>query len=221
MDGEINVSQAVPSLTPDLVLRAYASGVFPMAESRANTRLYWVDPEWRAIFPMDGFHIPRRLARTVRTQPFELRIDTAFAEVIGSCAETVPGRTESWINARIVDLYEKLSAGGHAHSVECWRNDRLVGGLYGLALGGAFFGESMFSRERDASKIALVHLYERLRAGGFTLFDLQFMTEHLRQFGAVEVPRADYLQRLDAALKEPAKFYPDAGGAAQSITQTS
>ncbi len=221
MDGEINVSQAVSFLTPDLVLRAYASGVFPMAESRANTRLYWVDPEWRAIFPMDGFHISRRLARSVRAEPFEIRVDTAFAEVIRACAETVAGRTESWINERIVGLYEKLFAAGHAHSVECWRNDRLVGGLYGLALGGAFFGESMYSRERDASKIALVQLYERLRAGGFTLFDIQFITEHLRQFGAVEVPRADYLQQLDAALSVTANFYPDAGDAAQSITQTS
>ena len=206
MDGEINVSQAVPFLTPDLVLQAYASGVFPMAESRANTRLYWVDPEWRAIFPMEGFHIPRRLARTLRAEPFEVRFDTAFAAVIRTCAETVAGRTESWINERIVGLYEKLFAAGHAHSVECWRNERLVGGLYGLVLGGAFVGESMYSRERDASKVALVHLYERLRAAGFTLFDVQFMTEHLRQFGAVEIPRADYLQRLDAALKVTAEF---------------
>ena len=206
MDGEINVSQAVPFLIPDLVLQAYASGVFPMAESRANTRLYWVDPEWRAIFPMEGFHIPRRLARTLRAEPFEVRFDTAFAAVIRTCAETVAGRTESWINERIVGLYEKLFAAGHAHSVECWRNERLVGGLYGLVLGGAFFGESMYSRERDASKVALVHLYERLRAAGFTLFDVQFMTEHLRQFGAVEIPRADYLQRLDAALKVTAEF---------------
>ena len=142
----------------------------------------------------------------LRAEPFEVRFDTAFAAVIRTCAETVAGRTESWINERIVGLYEKLFAAGHAHSVECWRNERLVGGLYGLVLGGAFFGESMYSRERDASKVALVHLYERLRAAGFTLFDVQFMTEHLRQFGAVEIPRADYLQRLDAALKVTAEF---------------
>lgn len=192
-----------------------------MAESRTSAQLYWVDPEWRAIFPIDGFHIPRRLARTVQEAPFEVRVDSAFSEVIRACAETAAGRADSWINQRIIDLYEKLFAAGNAHSVECWRNNCLVGGLYGLALGGAFFGESMFSRERDASKVALVKLYERLRAGGFTLFDIQFMTEHLRQFGAVEIPRTDYLQRLDAALQVTADFYPDVGGTVQSITQTS
>jgi leucyl/phenylalanyl-tRNA--protein transferase len=206
LDGEFNVSQAVPRLTPDLVLRAYAAGVFPMAESREDPRLYWIDPEWRTIFPMDGFHISRRLARSVRAGTLKLRIDAAFSQVIRSCAEPVAERKDSWINSRIIELYEKLFAQGHAHSVECWKDDRLVGGLYGLALGGAFFGESMFSRERDASKVALVHLYERLRARGFTLFDVQFMTEHLRQFGAIEIPRADYLALLDAATSAAVRF---------------
>ena len=167
MNGEINVSQAAPFLTPQLVLEAYAAGVFPMAESRHDSRLYWIDPEWRAVFPMDAFHVPRRLARLIRRQPFEIRTDTAFRRVIEACAEPGGSRRESWINPRLVDLYDMLHDQGHAHSVECWQGERLVGGLYGITLGGAFFGESMFSGEPNASKVALVHLYEATLRGRF------------------------------------------------------
>ncbi|MFQ3622718.1 MAG: leucyl/phenylalanyl-tRNA--protein transferase [Acetobacteraceae bacterium] len=193
-------------ITPDLVLRAYRAGLFPMAERRDGDRLYWLDPELRGVLPLDRFHLPRRLARTVLGGPFSVRCDTAFGEVLLGCAAPTPDRPETWINADIERLFNALHAMGHAHSVECWREGRLAGGLYGVALGGAFFGESMFSLERDASKVALVHLVARLRLGGFRLLDTQFVTDHLARFGAIEVPRAEYRRQLAAALQAPARF---------------
>jgi leucyl/phenylalanyl-tRNA--protein transferase len=196
-----------PRITTDTLLRAYAAGVFPMAERRDDPNLFWVSPESRGIIPLDGFHVSHRLARTVRSDRFTVKTDAAFAEVMRACAEPGPERKESWINAEILRLYMELHKAGHAHSVECWREDRLVGGLYGVRLGGAFFGESMFSRERDASKVALVHLVARLTHGGFALLDAQFITSHLARFGAVEIPRREYLQRLQDALETTAQFY--------------
>jgi leucyl/phenylalanyl-tRNA--protein transferase len=193
-------------LNAPLLLRAYAAGIFPMAESADSADLYWFDPERRGILPLDDFHVPRRLRRTVRRGPFEVRFDSAFRAVIEACAEPTAERPKTWINHDIVRLYSELAAQGFAHSVECWRDGRLVGGLYGVALGAAFFGESMFSRETDASKVALVHLVARLRAGGYTLLDTQFVTAHLGRFGAVEIPRAEYRRRLAAALATPADF---------------
>jgi leucyl/phenylalanyl-tRNA--protein transferase len=195
-------------LNADLLLRAYASGIFPMARSRDELRLYWIDPEQRGILPLDGFHVPRSLRRTLKSERFEIRCDSAFETVMRACAEPTPERPESWINERIVGLFVELHGLGLAHSVEVWEDGRLAGGLYGLALGGAFFGESMFSRRTDASKAALVHLVARLRHGGFRLLDTQFVTEHLRQFGAVEIPREQYHARLAAALEQPARFDP-------------
>ncbi|MGE0152541.1 MAG: leucyl/phenylalanyl-tRNA--protein transferase [Reyranellaceae bacterium] len=213
-------------LTPDLLLQAYAVGLFPMAERRDDPTLYWIDPDQRAILPLDGFHLSRRLARTVRANRFEIRCDTAFAEVMRACAESTQERRETWINEPILQLYTALFHRGHAHSVEAWREGQLVGGLYGVSLGGAFFGESMFSRQTDASKVALVHLVARLKAGGYVLLDCQFMTEHLRQFGVVEISREDYRRRLARALRVEAEFQRDLMGAAESlvlqpITQTS
>lgn len=170
-----------------------------MGETRDDPRVFLVEPEQRGVIPLDRFHIPTRLKRTVRTDAFEVRIDTAFAAVLDACAASGPGREDSWINAPIRRLYVELNARGHAHSIECWRDERLVGGLYGVTLGGAFFGESMFSRERDASKVALVHLVARLKRGGWRLLDTQFLTGHLSQFGAVETPQATYLKLLRAA----------------------
>ena len=190
-----------PRLTPDILLRAYAEGLFPMAERRDDPTLYWVSPEMRGIIPLDGFHIPRRLARCVRANHFNVTTDRAFAAVMKGCAAAAPGREQSWINDEILSLYTALAASGHAHSVECWQGDRLVGGLYGVRLGAAFFGESMFSRVTDASKVALVHLVARLIAGGFQLLDTQFLTAHLAQFGAVEIPKASYLKKLNDALQ--------------------
>ncbi len=198
-------------LTSELLLRAYAQGVFPMAERRDDTLLYWVSPESRGIVPLDTFHVPHRLARTVRSDRFEVRTDTAFGDVISACAAPAPGREDSWINAEILAAYSQLHREGHAHSVECWRGGELVGGLYGVRLGGAFFGESMFSRERDASKVALVHLVARLIRGGFALLDTQFLTSHLARFGTVEIPQADYLGRLDCALGAEA-YWPESSG---------
>ncbi|WP_333672343.1 leucyl/phenylalanyl-tRNA--protein transferase [Elioraea tepidiphila] len=196
-------------ITPDLVLRAYRAGLFPMAERRDGERLYWLDPELRGVQPLDAFHLPRRLARTVLSDTFEVRCDTAFAEVMHGCAAPTPDRPETWINPEIERLFGALHVMGHAHSVECWQQGRLVGGLYGVALGGAFFGESMFSTARDASKVALVHLVARLRLGGFRLLDTQFVTEHLARFGAIEIPRAEYRRRLLVALEAPARFLAD------------
>lgn len=173
-----------------------------MADSRDDPRIFLLDPDERGVLPLEAFHVPRRLARTVRADLFDIRLDTAFNDVLAGCAEGAPGRDDTWINDRIVKLYCDLHIQGHAHSVEAWRQDRLVGGLYGVRLGAAFFGESMFSLERDASKVALVHLVARLRYGGFVLLDTQFVTRHLRQFGAVEIGRADYQRTLKAAIAE-------------------
>ncbi len=189
-----------PVITPEIILRAYAAGIFPMAESADDPSLFWVEPEIRGVIPLDGFHLPSRLARTIRADRFEIRVDSAFDEVIAACAEPQPGRPETWINIRIRELFEALHRLGHAHSVECWDGGRLVGGLYGLSLGGAFFGESMFHRATDASKVALVHLVARLRAGGYQLLDAQFQTPHLAQFGTAEVSRHAYRGMLDAAV---------------------
>ncbi len=193
-------------LSPDDLLRAYANGMFPMAERRDDPALYLFDPEVRGIIPLDGFHVPRRLARRLRSGLFELRIDSAFAAVIEACAKPRPGSRETWINQPIMDLYGALHARGAAHSVESWRDGKLIGGLYGVVLGGAFFGESMFSLETDASKVALVHLVERLRTRGFSLLDTQFLTPHLESFGAIEISRADYRLRLARALDQEASF---------------
>jgi leucyl/phenylalanyl-tRNA---protein transferase len=188
-------------LTPELLLRAYAVGVFPMADSRTSRQLYWLDPEERGILPLERFHVPKRLARTVRQRHFEIHLDRDFAATLDACAETRPARPDSWINDDIRRIYLGLHEMGVGRSVECWRNGELVGGLYGVALGGAFFGESMFSKARDASKVALVHLVARMVAGGFTLLDTQFITRHLEQFGAVEIPRDEYRKRLASALQ--------------------
>ncbi len=199
-------------ITPDLLLQAYRIGVFPMGERRDDPKLYWLDPRQRAVLPLDGFHLPRRLARTVRSGHFEVTVDTAFVEVLRACAEPRPGHPESWINEPIIELYGELHKRGHAHSVECRREGRLVGGLYGVSVGAAFFGESMFSRERDASKVALVHLVARLIKGGFRLLDCQFMTEHLRSFGAIEVPREEFRTMLADAVGRTAVFHRELGG---------
>jgi leucyl/phenylalanyl-tRNA--protein transferase len=187
-------------LTPEILLRAYAEGVFPMAERREDKELYWVSPDRRGVIPLDAFHVPRRLARTVRSDRFQVTSDVCFVDVMRACAEPAPGREQSWINAEILRLYTALHASGHAHSIECWRDGQLAGGLYGVSLGAAFFGESMFSRERDASKVALVHLVARLIDGGYRLLDTQFLTEHLAGFGAIDIPRTDYTTRLRHAL---------------------
>ena len=214
------------SLSPEILLRAYAAGIFPMAESRDDPQLFWVDPEWRGILPLDRIHVSHRLRRTVRRGQFEVRCDSAFAEVIGRCAEARQNRPESWINEEITALYTELHARGHAHSVECWREGELVGGLYGISLGAAFFGESMFTRVTDASKVALVHLVARLKSGGYRLLDTQFITDHLRSFGAVAIPRAEYHRLLAAALDGEGRFQRDLredelAEFLQSITQTS
>ena len=186
---------------PRQLLECYATGVFPMGEARDDPRVFLVEPEERGVIPLDAFHIPTRLKRTVRSEPYQVRVDSAFEAVLDACAAAQPGRKDTWINGPIRRLYLALHAMGHAHSVECWLEDRLVGGLYGVTLGGAFFGESMFRRAADASKIALVHLVARLRRGGWHLLDAQFRTPHLDQFGLIEMPQADYLIRLASALK--------------------
>ena len=193
-------------VTPSLLLRAYACGIFPMADSADDPTLYWVEPELRGVLPLEGFHVPRRLGRTVRADHFEIRVDSDFDAVIAACAAPRPGRRATWINAPIRRLYGALFRAGHVHTVEAWREGRLVGGLYGVKLRAAFFGESMFSLERDASKAALVHLAARLKRGGFRLLDAQFLTSHLQQFGALEVPRDDYVEMLDDALAVEADF---------------
>src|SRR2546423_10657908 len=181
-----------PPITPELLVRAYAAGFFPMAERRRDPHIFWVSPEERGIIPLHGFHVPRRLARTVRSDRFQVSTDKSFAAVMSACAASIRGRQETWINDELIRLYCQLHGAGYAHSVECWHEDRLVGGLYGVQLGAAFFGESMFSRERDASKVALVHLVARLLRGGFELLDAQFLTHHLAQFGAAALPRNEY-----------------------------
>ncbi|MDP7182506.1 MAG: leucyl/phenylalanyl-tRNA--protein transferase [Alphaproteobacteria bacterium] len=194
------------ALTPEILLRAYAAGIFPMSEGRDDPDLFWVDPENRGIIPLEGFHVARRLQRRVRSNPFKIRCNTSFAQVMEQCAKAAEGRESTWINRTVIDLYTTLQTMGHAHSVECWKGDSLVGGLYGITLGGVFFGESMFSRATDASKVALVHLVARLRQGGFTLFDVQFVTEHLKQFGTVEISRHNYHVLLGEALEVNTQF---------------
>ena len=198
---------AVSEITPEVLLRAYACGIFPMAESADDPTLFWVEPEMRGVIPLDGFRIASRLARTVRSDAFRVTTNTAFKAVIDGCAAPHPGRADTWINRRIRDLYSGLHEIGHCHSVEAWDGDDLAGGLYGVSLGRAFFGESMFHRARDASKVALVHLVARLVAGGFVLLDTQFVTEHLRSFGAVEVSRRRYRTMLDQAVAGNADFF--------------
>jgi leucyl/phenylalanyl-tRNA--protein transferase len=189
------------------LIACYAQGVFPMGEARDDPRLFLVEPEQRGVIPLDGFRFSRRLARTLRQDPFEVRVDTAFHQVVALCAEPRPGHPETWINAPIRKLYGELFDLGRAHSLECWLGDALVGGLYGVSLGGAFFGESMFSLVRDASKIALAHLVARLRLGGYALLDCQFQTEHLSQFGCLEIDRAEYKLRLSRALRGQGDYF--------------
>ncbi len=210
----------------DGLLSCYARGVFPMADAREDERVFLIDPERRGVIPLDAFHVSRRLARTVRAEPFEIRTDTAFRLVVQACAEASDGRNETWINHPIEELYVRLHELGHAHSVECWKDGQLVGGLYGVSLHGAFFGESMFSRRREASKVALVHLVGRLIAGGYQLLDTQFLTGHLTQFGAIEISRLDYRRRLAVAISVEGEFQRAAGAAAgaavlQVISQAS
>jgi leucyl/phenylalanyl-tRNA--protein transferase len=192
-----------PEITPELLLRAYSIGLFPMADSADDPELFWVEPDMRGVIPLDEFHVSRSLAKTIRKAPFDIRFDTAFDTVVAACAEAAPDRPSTWINAKIKSLYGTLHRMGHAHSVEAWEGDQLVGGLYGVSLGAAFFGESMFSRRTDASKICLVHLVERLKANGFRLLDTQFTTEHLKTFGAIDVPKIDYEDMLANALASP------------------
>lgn len=193
-------------ITPDVLLKAYACGIFPMAETADDPALYWIEPEQRGIIPLSGFHVPARLARTVRTTALTVHVDRDFDAVIDGCAAPAPDRDRTWINGRIRKLYRGLFDRGHCHTVEVYDGDRLVGGLYGVSLGRAYFGESMFHTVRDASKIALVHLIARLKAGGFTLCDTQYVTDHLRTFGAVEVPKKRYHKLLEDALTGAADF---------------
>lgn len=194
-------------LTPNLLIRAYSAGIFPMAEHRESDDVFWVEPRRRGVLPLDQMHIPRSLAKVIRQDRFTITADRCFREVMEACAEPQPGREQTWINGAILEAYTELHQRGYAHSIECWHEDRLAGGLYGVSLGGAFFGESMFSRATDASKVALVHLVARLRAGGYRLLDTQFLTSHLARFGTIEISRAEYAKRLRAALETPADFF--------------
>lgn len=188
-------------ITPELLLRAYSIGLFPMSDAADDPEIFWVEPEMRGILPLDAFHISKSLAKAVRKKPFDIRFDTAFDAVVEKCAEEAEDRPSTWINDTIKELYGALHKLGHAHSVEAWEGDALVGGLYGVSLGSAFFGESMFSRLTNASKICLVHLVERLKMRGFTLLDTQFTTEHLKTFGAIDVPKTEYGVLLDRAME--------------------
>ena len=213
-------------LTPEIVLKAYALGVFPMGEDRHDPSLHWIDPDMRGILPLDTVHVPKRLARTIRSDRYTVHVDAAFQAVIAACAEPASGRRSTWINDEIFSLYGQLHEMGRAHSVECWRDEQLVGGLYGVSLGAVFFGESMFSREPATSQVALMHLVARLKWGSFQLLDVQFVTRHLARFGAVEISRGLYRSALAAALDRQGSFYSmpsDMSGAdvLQSITQTS
>lgn len=215
-------------ITSETLLRAYAAGIFPMAEGRDDPRIHWVDPRFRGVFPLTNFHISRSLRRIIARNNCTIRTNTAFSRVVDACAD----RAETWISAPIKDLYHSLHHAGYAHSLEVWRDDHLIGGVYGVSLGAAFFGESMFSLVTDASKIALAHTVDRLRAGGFQLFDTQFLTPHLASLGGVEIPRSDYRHLLAKALLETAEFQPvgyssgtassaGASGRMQASTQTS
>ncbi len=214
-------------ITPQVLLKAYSCGIFPMAESARDPTLYWIEPELRGILPLDGIDVPKRLARTIRQGKFEVRIDSDFRGVINGCAASRPGRRTTWINQPIRELYAELFRMGHCHTVETWLDGRLVGGLYGVHVGRAFFGESMFSTERDASKVALVYLIARLIYGGFTLLDTQFVTDHLKQFGALEIPRAEFQQLLSRALQGLSAGFHElprdfsAMGVLQLVSQTS
>ena len=194
-------------ITKVLLINAYTNGVFPMAKTKSSNEIFWVDPEKRGIIPLKKFHLSKSLEKTIKSSPYVITFDKAFPEVIRACAMATKGRNETWINGQIVTLFETLSNHGLAHSIECWENNKLVGGLYGLALGGVFFGESMFHKSRDASKVALVYLVARLNKGGFKLLDSQFMTKHLKQFGALEITRHEYLKKLKNGLKVEADFY--------------
>ncbi len=194
-----------PQITPELLLRGYAAGIFPMAEGRDDAEIHWIDPRRRGVFPLEGFHISRSLRRRILTCGWEVRVDTDFAGVVAGCA----AREETWINGEIFALYDALFAAGFAHSVEVWEGEALVGGVYGVTLGAAFFGESMFSRRTDASKVALAYAVHRLRAGGFALFDTQFLTPHLASLGAVEITRGEYRRRLAEALERRGVFAPE------------
>lgn len=195
-----SIDDVMIEITPQVLLKAYACGIFPMAESAEDNALYWIEPERRGILPLDRVHLPRRLVRTIRRGGFEVKVDNDFEGVIEGCAAPRSGRRSTWINGRIRSLYRELFALGHCHTVEIWQDGELAGGLYGVHLGRAFFGESMFSRARDASKIALVYLIARLKYGGFTLLDTQFVTGHLSRFGAIEVSRQQFQRLLEAAL---------------------
>jgi leucyl/phenylalanyl-tRNA--protein transferase len=203
------MSRRIVEITPELMLRAYRHGLFPMAETRRGDRLYWLDPERRGVLPLDRFHMPRRLLRTVLSGAFDVAADVDFTAAIAGCAAVAPGREDTWINPQIEHLFGELHRMGYAHSVETRHDGQLVGGLYGVVMGAVFFGESMFSAMRDASKVALVHLVARLRLGGFKLLDTQFVTAHLAQFGAAEIPREEYKSRLAAALEAPARWIVD------------
>lgn len=204
-------------LTVDDVLHAYTIGLFPMAETAGDSPTFWVEPTDRGIIPLSDFHLPKRLKKTLKQTPFTIRCDTAFTEVMQACAARSLGRDETWINNEILRVYRKLHEMGFAHSIECWEDGELVGGLYGIALKGAFFGESMFSKRRDASKIALCHLVARLKNQGYRLLDTQFQTEHLKQFGTIEIPQADYLLLLDDALKKEVAFAPEKDVAIETL----
>ncbi|WP_370197269.1 leucyl/phenylalanyl-tRNA--protein transferase [Aurantimonas sp.] len=206
-------------ITPSILLKAYACGIFPMAEKADDPGIFWIDPTERGILPLDGFHLPRSLRKTIRRAPFDIRVDTAFAAVVDGCAEAAPGRMETWINGQIRSLTLALAQEGFAHSVEAWDGDELVGGLYGVSLGGAFFGESMFSRRTDASKVALAYLWERLCRGGYQLLDTQFLTCHLERFGAIEIDRDTYQALLAEAITVDATFYPAGAGTSDSLLQ--
>lgn len=190
-------------ITPDILLRAYSVGLFPMADAADDPEIFWVEPDIRGIIPLDSFHVSKSLAKTIRRKPFDIRFNTAFEAVMAGCAAEADDRPSTWINTTIRRLYSELHEIGHAHSVEAWDGNELVGGLYGVSLGAAFFGESMFSRRTDASKICLVHLVERLRSGGYKLLDTQFTTEHLKTFGAVDIAKEDYVRLLDKAVEAP------------------
>lgn len=215
-----------PALSVEQLLSAYAAGIFPMADTRRSKSFYWVKPEWRGIIPLRGFHIPRRLQKLLIGQSFDIFCNRDFAGVIKGCAAPTPKRPETWINQVIEEAYQKLYEAGHAYSVECWQQDQLVGGVYGVSLGSAFFGESMFSAVPNSSKVALCHLVLRLKIGGYTLFDTQFLNNHLKQFGAVEIPQTQYLKFLSISLQKPA-FFPhlvtgaELLGWVQSINQKS
>ncbi len=219
-----------PILQPDDVLKAYTLGYFPMSEARDDPKVFWVLPQWRGILPLDNLTISTSLRKSLRQNRFDVTSNTAFAQVMEHCAERTSFREDTWINHKIIEVYCELHQQGHAHSIECWQDERLVGGLYGISIGGAFFGESMFSRVSDASKVALVHLVARLNIGGYGLLDTQFITDHLARLGAIEIEKNDYQKLLEEALildgnfkaiEEVSEAYSDGSFILQSITQTS